>query len=357
MSSGMTIESTGWDDPLPSHDPATHREPAAAAAAASQATAATPSHDPWASDPNWESEAVAANAQSPADNAGGAAAAAPASPGGSEAEKAKKKRTANVLIAGVAVALVGVVGSGLAIKMSRSNQAAEEYVPEPVVKAQPASQSPRQPAPAAPIIAQQAAPQPDIQPAADTMVVAKSDLSPAPASAIAPGPAPAAAQPAVVASPSTDASGLSDLKARDSALEAANAELKGKITALTERVAALESRGQAAPTSTDQSTRKQTAAHAYKAKQQTKLAYEADVVRGKPGGTGAAKAEAEHPSSWSGYRTVATYPATGKAEKAWVTNGKGLVVVTVGSEIDGVKVSRLAGTTVYLADGGKISVK
>ncbi|WP_454740385.1 hypothetical protein [Cupriavidus necator] len=240
--------------------------------------------------------------------------------------------------------------------MSRSHQAADEYVPEPVVKAQPASQSPRQPAPAAPIIAQQAAPQPDIQPAADTMAVAKSDLSPAPASAIAPGPTPAAQQ-AVVASPSTDASGLSDLKARDSALEAANAELKGKIAALTERVAALESRGQAAPTSTDQSTRKQTAAHAAKAKQQTKLAYEADVVRGKPGGTGAAKAEAEHPSSWSGYRTVATYPATGKAEKAWVTNGKGLVVVTVGSEIDGVKVSRLAGTTVYLADGGKISVK
>ncbi|QYY33620.1 hypothetical protein K2O51_31845 (plasmid) [Cupriavidus pinatubonensis] len=352
MSAEATMQHnvTDWDDPLP------HETAAAPQAAAAAAAAPT---DDWSTHSSWEGDASADTPQA----AGVAAAPGPAavSPDGADADKAKKKRNANLMIASVAIALVGVVGTGLAVKMNRSKQTADEYVAEPMLKVQPAKQSQRQAAPAAPIAVEQATPQPDVQPATDTLT-AKSDLSPAPAGTIAPAPAnPVAAQPVPAEALAADPASLSALKAKDSSLEAANVELKGQLAALADRVAALESKGQtAAPQSdrqSEQGPRKQNAAHMSKAKQQGKLAYDADVVRGKPGTSATAKADAEHAASWSGYHTVATYPATGKAEKAWVTNGKGLVVLTVGSELEGVKVSRLAGTTVYLADGGKISVK
>jgi len=348
----MTMEQTDWADPLPEHGTAPRAEPGATAAA---------SHDAWGGS-EWETTSEAPQAA-----AGAAEVQAPVSAASSDADKAKRKRKANLVIGGIAVALVGVIGTGVAFKMNHAKQrAADEFVAEPMVKAPPIESAHK--APAASIAPQQQqTPQPDIQPAADPMT-AKSDLSPSPAGAITPAlapapmaPAPVAAKPEVaVAAAATDASSLRDLKAKDSALEVAKTELKGQLAALTERVAALESKGQTSSTSereTEQVSRRVNAAHHVKPKQK-QLAYDADVVRGKPGAAGAvAKAEPERASNWSSYHTVATYPATGKAEKAWVTNGKGLVVVTVGTEIDGVKVSRLAGTTVYLADGGKINVK
>ncbi|WP_432263545.1 hypothetical protein [Cupriavidus sp. TMH.W2] len=345
MSTDITMEQTGWEDPLPEHD-TTRTVPAGAAAA--------PAHDAWgAAGTDWD--APAADASQAAAGAAVGAQASPVSPVSADAENGKRKRNANLLIAGIAVVFVGIVGTGVAVKMSRSKAAAEDFVAEPMVNSSPAGQSAHKAPSATTVATQQVAPQPDIQPSAEP-VTAKSDLSPSPAGSIVPAPATAQSEP--VAAAVTDAASLRELKAKDSALEATNTELKGQLAALTERVAALESKGQASSSGerqSEQTPRKVNAAHDAKAKQ--KLAYDADVVRGKPGANSSAKADPERASSWGSYHTVATYPATGKAEKAWVTNGKGLVVVTVGSEIDGVKVSRLAGTTVYLADGGKINVK
>lgn len=350
MSTDTTMQHTGWEDPLPATD-TTRIEPAGNAAA--------PGHDTWGgAATDWDASPSASESV-----AGGLAAdlqASSVSTATADAEKAKAKRKANLLIAAIAVAVVSLVGTGVGIKMNRSKPAADDYVAEPMVKAPIAGEAAhRSPAPA-PVVTQQAAPQPDLQPSADPLT-AKSDLSPSPAGSITPNPAPApaATQPAPIAAVTADASSVRDLKEKDSALEAANTELKGQLAALTERVTALESKGQSSPRDdrqSEQSPRKTNAVHDVKAKQK-QLAYDSDVVRGKPGTTGVARAEPERASNWSSYHTVATYPATGKAEKAWVTNGKGLIVVSVGSELEGVKVSRLAGTTVYLADGGKINVK
>ncbi|WP_342051219.1 MULTISPECIES: hypothetical protein [unclassified Cupriavidus] len=346
MSTDTTMGHTGWEDPLPEHDGA-HTEQAGAAAAVA--------HD-WDTSTDWDAPAAEATQPTSGPEAGVKANAV--NTANTDAEKAKSKRKANLLIAGIAVALVGVVGTGLAVKNSRSKGGAEDYPTEPMIKSSSAAQATQKQPSAAPIAAQPAAPQPDVQPSADLMSP-KSDLSPSPAGSIAQAPTavPVATQSDTVAPMPTDSTALRDLKAKSSAQEAANVELKGQLAALAERVAALESKGQAAAGADRHAevSRSQNVVHVGRAKQ--KLAYDMDVVRGKPGAAGAVGAEPERTSNWSAYHTVATYPATGKAEKAWVTNGKGLVVVTVGSEIDGVKVSRLVGTTVFLADGGKINVK
>lgn len=59
--------------------------------------------------------------------------------------------------------------------------------------------------------------------------------------------------------------------------------------------------------------------------------------------------------SLAGYSVVATYPSTTSKgvspQKAWVTNGERLIQLTVGSMIEGAKVSRIEGTNVHTNRG------
>lgn len=80
-----------------------------------------------------------------------------------------------------------------------------------------------------------------------------------------------------------------------------------------------------------------------------------------PQASGSAGQPAEKPAapssvgSLAGYSVVATYPSTTSKgvspQKAWVTNGERLIQVTVGSTIEGAKVSRIEGTNVHTNRG------
>ena len=320
----------------------------------------------------------------------------------SERKPASKLKT-YALIGGIAVAMVGMVGGGLYVKMSKKSAPGPVQVaalpPEPVaqepVKPQPVT-------PAKPVQSPQPV-QPATQPPAPQPPAAVTPPPPAPVQAEpvqaveqeAPAPA-QASQPEVletaevrvdVAEPQVDAEAIEDLRKKTDmlaevvlraqdrlgsvaddvsdkhasvesdlqshdkrldALEAAIDELREAIQKLEpKKVAAKKAVAKPRAKPVPKEPAKAQTPTDSKVKTPTSSIRVREVPAQRASAGGAAKGV-------TGYAVVATYPSSEPGvtpQRAWVTNGEKLVEVAVGSSIEGARVTKIDGTTVYTSMG------